>query len=579
MATVYVNNTPVDIGDAKLNLIQAAQRVKVLIPHYCWHEALTVVASCRMCLVEVGERKPDGAVVMQNRVVPGCQTPAKDGTVVVTAEFAKSPHAERPPVPLNYPANYGKPGERARFAQAQTLEDLLLNHPLDCPVCDKAGECMLQDYTYGFGHARTRMIDEKNTPPNKPGIGPNVTLFTDRCVMCSRCVRFTREISGTAELQIINRGHHSEIDVFPGEPLNNKLASNVVDLCPVGALCSKDFLYKHRVWNLKTQESVCPDCSTGCSVHVDGNKNIVYRLRPRDNPQAQGHFMCDDGRLGYHYINSRERFLRPMQRRDGQAAALAWPEAVATIRKEFKAAAQKDGAAVVGVLSPFLTCEEALLLSKFLKGLSGQVRLALGPVPTVGEDDTYPKDRKGRPVEPVKFTIRAEKCPNRRGVEEVLKHFQGDVIGFEQVVRDAGDGKVQALYLTAGYPPRPNSWIGEEQAKALQKVPLVVCQDLLPSPVSAFAQYVLPAAAFAEKDGTFVNHAGLAQAIRWAVTPTGDCRTDGQAFLDLLERRGLVHAPSLRKELAAEAAYFAPLAVGELGEHGVYLEKGRSGAV
>jgi NADH-quinone oxidoreductase subunit G len=549
MATVYVNGEPVDIGNEKLNLIQAAQKAGVLIPHYCWHPALTVVASCRMCLVEVGERKPDGTIAMQPKVVPGCQTPAKDGTVINTNT------------------------NKAKFAQEQTLEDILLNHPLDCPVCDKAGECLLQDYTYNFGRATSRMIDEKNTPPNKPHIGDNVTLFTDRCIMCSRCVRFTREISGTAELQIINRGHHSEIDVFPGEPLNNKLATNVVDLCPVGALCSKDFLYKHRVWNLKTKPSVCPDCSTGCSIWVDGNKNIVYRLRPRVNPQAQGHFMCDDGRLGYHYVNSIERFLRPMARRDGRLTALTWTETVPAVRKALKGAAEKDAGGVIGVLSPFLTCEEAFLLAKFLKGLSGQVRLALGPVPTVGEDDTYPKDRRGRPIQPVKFTIRAEKCPNRRGVEEVLRHFQGEVTPFDEVVRGASEGRVQALYLSAGYPPRPGGWISEEQAQALQRIELVICHDLLPSPVSNFAHYVLPAAAWAEKDGTYVNHAGLAQAIHWGVTPTGECRTDGQVFLDLLQRRGLVHAPTLRKELAAEVPAFAPLAGGDPGEYGIPLNR------
>jgi NADH-quinone oxidoreductase subunit G len=549
MATVYVNGKPVDIGNERLNLIQAAQKAGVLIPHYCWHPALTVVASCRMCLVEVGERKSDGTITMQPKVVPGCQTPAKDGTVINT----------------NTP--------KAKDAQQQTLEDILLNHPLDCPVCDKAGECLLQDYTFNFGRAQSRMIDEKNTPPNKPYIGNNVTLFTDRCIMCSRCVRFTREISGTAELQIINRGHHSEIDIFPGEPLNNKLATNVVDLCPVGALCSKDFLYKHRVWNLKTKESVCADCSTGCSIWLDGNKSIVYRLRPRVNPQAQGYFMCDDGRLGYHYVNSIERFLRPMARRDGQLTPLAWAEVVPAIRRAFQSAAQKDAAGVVGVLSPFLTCEEAYLLARFLKGLSGQVRLALGPVPVVGEDDTYPKDRRGNPIQPVKFTIRAEKCPNRRGVEEVLRHFQGETIGFDAVVRDAAEGRVQALYLAAGYPPRPGGWVSETQAQALQRVPLVVCHDLLPSLVSNFAHFVLPGAAWAEKDGTFVNHAGLAQAIHWGVTPTGEVRTDGQVFLDLLERRGLVHAPTLRKEIAAEVPYFAALAGGDPGEYGILLEK------
>lgn len=547
MATVYVNNKPVDIGNEKLNLIQAALKGGVFIPHYCWHPALTVVASCRMCLVEVGERKPDGTIAMQPKVVPGCQTPAKDGTVIVT-DSAK-----------------------AKAAQAGTLEDLLLNHPLDCPVCDKAGECLLQDYTFRYGHAQSRTIDVKNTPPNKPHIGPNVTLFTDRCIMCSRCVRFTREISGTAELQVLNRGDHSEIDVFPGEPLDNKLATNVVDLCPVGALCSKDFLYKHRVWNLAPHKSVCADCSTGCSVFVDSNKDIVYRLRPRFNPQAQGHFMCDDGRLGYHYVNSEQRLRRPTVRRDGVAQPAGWNEVVSALRRDLAEAVRRDGPAVVGVLSPFLTCEEAYLFAKYLKGLSGEVRLALGPVPVVGEDDTYPKDRRGRPVQPVKFTIRAEKCPNRRGVEEVVRHFQGDVPGFGEVMRLAGEDRLQAVYLAAGYPPRPATWLPGDQAGTLGRVPLLVVQDVLPSPVAGAARYLLPGATFAEKDGTFVNHAGLAQAVRWAVNPPGEARTDGQIFLDLLERRGLMHAPTIRRELAAEVPFFAPLAAGDLGEYGVRL--------
>jgi NADH-quinone oxidoreductase subunit G len=569
MAVVHVNGKPVDIGNERLNLIQAAEKAGVYIPRYCWHPALTVVASCRMCLVEAGEMK-DGKPIMQPRVVPACQTPAKDGTVIVTDS------------------------KKAKDAQAQTLEDLLLNHPLDCPVCDKAGECMLQDFSYHYGHSESRMIDVKSTPPNKPHIGPNVTLFTDRCIMCTRCVRFTREISGEAELLVLNRGDHEQIDTFPGIPLDNKLATNVVDLCPVGALCSKDFLYKQRVWFLKEQKSVCPDCSTGCSIYLDTNKSIVYRLRPRFNPQAQGHFMCDDGRLGYHYINSDERLKQPYIRsphRVSEATAVGggaptqqvqyshlmpaeWPAMLSAIRKELAEAAGRDGSAVVGVLSPFLTCEEAFLLGKFLKGLSGEVRLALGPVPVVGEDDTYPKDRRGKPAQPVKFTIRAEKCPNRRGVEEVLRHFQGDVVKFDDILRDAEAGKVQAMYIAAGYPPRGEGWITEAQAKSLEKVPLLVVQDLFATPASDRAKYVIPAASFAEKDGTFVNHAGLAQAIRWGATPPGECRSDGQVFLDLLERRGLAHAPTLRKELAGAVPYFAPLASGEIDEFGVKLQRG-----
>jgi NADH-quinone oxidoreductase subunit G len=474
MAVVYVNNRPVDIGSDKLNLVQAALRGDVLIPHYCWHPALTVVASCRMCLVEVGERKPDGTVTMQPKVVPACQTPAKDGTIVITNS------------------------DKAKHAQEQTLESLLLNHPLDCPVCDKAGECLLQDYSFEFGRAQSRMIDDKNQPPNKPHIGDQITLFTDRCILCSRCVRFTREISGTAELQVIDRGHHSEIDIFPGEPCNNKLAGNVVDICPVGALCSKDFLYKQRVWYLKNTKSVCPDCSTGCSIHLDTNKNIVYRLRPRENPKAQGYFMCDLGRFGYHYVNSDQRITRPIVRRENGEALSSWEQIVSSLRKDLAQAAAADPASVAGMISPFLTCEEAYLLAKYLKGLSSEARLFLGPVPLIGENDTYPKDRHGRPIQPVRFTIRAEKCPNRRGVEAILRHFQGELLGFDELLRLGQQNKLKAVYFAAGYPPRAGGWITEDQAEKLKQVPLLVVQDLFPSPVSAMAKYVIPAATFAE---------------------------------------------------------------------------------
>src|SRR3954454_7253389 len=182
MATVYVNNQPVTIGDKeRLNCIQAAERAGVLIPSYCYHAALTVVASCRMCLVEIGEMK-DGKPAMQPKVVPGCQTPVKDGTVIVTDS------------------------KKVKDAQGQVLEGLLLNHPLDCPVCDKAGECKLQDYSYEFGRSQSRLVDPKNLPPNKPDLSSTITLFTDRCILCTRCVRFTREYSGTAELTVVGRG-------------------------------------------------------------------------------------------------------------------------------------------------------------------------------------------------------------------------------------------------------------------------------------------------------------------------------------------------------------------------------------
>ncbi len=553
MAVVYINDKAVDIGDARINLVQAAQKSGVFIPHYCWHPALSVVASCRMCLVEVGEKKPDGTIAMQPRVVPACQTPAKDGTVCVTNS------------------------DKAKFSQARTLEGLLLNHPLDCPVCDKAGECLLQDFSYRFGKSTSRMVDPKNTPPNKPDIGEHISLFTDRCIMCSRCVRFTREIAGTAELMVSNRGHHSEIDIFPGDPVNNKLAGNVVDLCPVGALANKEFLYKQRVWFLKSQKSVCAGCSTGCSIHVDHNKDIVYRIRPRENPLAQGHFICDEGRFDYAYVNGKDRFDQPLlagRASDGPSGdpSLArpanWETVIATIRSELTDIAKKDGSAIAGVVSPMLTVEEAFLFAKFIKGLSKDAKLYLGWVPSVGSDEKFPQDRKGHPLGAVKFTIRAEKCPNRRGVEEMLKHFQREVLAFDRVFADVAN--LKALYLTAGYSPRLGAWLSDEQVKTLSTIDLLIVQDLAPSAISRAARFVLPAATFAEKDGCYVNHANLAQQLHWAVKPGAMGRTDGQIFLNLLDRRGLIQASAIRQELANEVPYFAPLAA-PLGEFGIRL--------
>src|SRR6059058_3560464 len=214
MASIIINGQEHEIPEGeKLNAIQMAKRVGMEIPYYCWHPALSVVANCRMCEIEVGSKDAKtGEIKLMPKLVPDCQTPAKDLTVLVTNSAKVKEH------------------------QRMIMEYLLLNHPLDCPVCDQAGECGLQDYSYEYGRGYSRLQEPKALKPDKDYIGDQITLFTDRCIMCTRCVRFTREISGTAELEIINRGNHAEIDIFPGEPCNNKLAGNVVDLCPVGAL-------------------------------------------------------------------------------------------------------------------------------------------------------------------------------------------------------------------------------------------------------------------------------------------------------------------------------------------------------
>lgn len=548
MATITVNGQEVRIGDnEKLNCIQAAQRVGVEIPHYCYHESLSVVASCRMCLVEVGDKKPDGTIAMGPKVVPGCQTPVKDGSVIVTNS------------------------EKAKAAQANTLEFLLLNHPLDCPVCDQAGECDLQDFSYKYGRGYSRMKDEKNLKADKDHIGEQIALFTDRCVMCTRCVRFTREVSGTGELQVINRGAAEEIDIFPGKPVNNKLAGNVVDLCPVGALCSKDFLYKQRVWFLKEANSVCPGCSTGCSINISHNKGVVYRLTPRFNPEAQGHFMCDEGRFGFKHIHAANRLKAPLVKVGETQTPVEWDAVLPRLKKELTEAATKHGNKFAAVLSPYLTVEEAYLAASFFKGLNDKVQLVLGPVPLVGDDDLYPKDHKGKPPakpEQVKFTIRNEKCPNMRGVVPVLDHFEDELLEFEDFLKQLGAGKFSAAFMIGGY---HNDWVDAKDVSQLAKLELLVVQDILSSKLSEAAKYVLPGASFAEKDGTFLNHKLLAQNIQKAIPCPGEARTEGRVFEEWLEHPGMYHAPSLRKEIAQTIPYFAQLERGDLGEFGIVL--------
>lgn len=547
MATVTVNGKDIEIGASeRLNCIQAAAKVGVEIPAYCWHPALSVVASCRMCLVEVGDKKPDGTVAMQPKLVPGCQTPAKDGTVIISDS------------------------QKVKDARKATLEYLLLNHPLDCPTCDQAGECFLQDYSFNYGRGYSRLNEPKIIRPDKTYIGEQITLFTDRCIMCTRCVRFTREVSGSAELQVVSRGALEEIDIFPGYPVDNPLAGNVVDLCPVGALCSKDFLYQQRVWWLKSQPSVCPGCSTGCSIIVDQNEEKVYRLHPRPNEKAQGHFMCDAGRFGWKYTHSDQRLMSPEARTNGHATTADYDTVLSSARAALKKAAESGKNKVAAVLSPWMTLEEAYLLSSFLKGISDDVTLAMGPVRIDGEDNHFPKDVKGNVVEPVKFTIRAEKCPNRAGVEAVLNHFVGDVMPFEELLRLSSAGRFSAVYLVGG---DPEGWMTEIHAEAFSKVETVIVQDILPSPVLKHATHVLPSGTFVERDGVFVNHKGLAQLIRRSVRGPDGTRPDGRLLWELAERPGLIQTEALRKEIAATIPSLSAIASVELKGQGVFLEE------
>ncbi|NDC62612.1 MAG: ferredoxin [Planctomycetia bacterium] len=538
MPVVIVDRKEIEIGaDERINCIEAARRAGAEIPHYCWHPGLSVVASCRMCLIETGTRDAaTGKVTMVPKLVPACQTPAKDGTVIVTDS------------------------QLVRESRARVEEALLIDHPIDCPICDKAGECLLQDYHFEHGQAERR-ADLHPFTSRRRDVGPTVTLFVDRCIMCTRCVRFTREVSGTAELMVTSRGAKEEIDVFPGHPLDNKLSGNVVDLCPVGALGDKDFLYQQRVWFLKRESNVCGGCAAGCSIHTEHNQDTVYRLKPRENPHVNRWWICDEGRYGWHHLHDQSRLLSAGRRRvggrpDDPFDAVEWADVVGRLRDDLKAA----GRLAVAV-SPMLTVEEAWMLCGIARSIDPEAFLAVGHVPRVGDDETFPGG----------FTIRAEKCPNRVGVEAVVALFDPAVRGWGDLVAHVSAGGADAAWITAAY---PSPWIDEATAAAFDGLSCLVVQDLFDSPLAARASWRLPAVGFAERAGTWVNVAHRAQAFSQAIRPPAGVWPEGRLFWNMLGRRGLYDPAAVRRQVAGSSAALAALA-GDLPAVGVDLRVGQ----
>jgi NADH-quinone oxidoreductase subunit G len=541
MPTVIVNGIEVAIGEKeRLNGIQAAERAGIEIPYYCWHPGLSVVASCRMCLTEVGKKdEKTGKIAMQPRLAPACQTPATDGTIFVTNS------------------------EKVKQSRAMVEEDLLLRHPVDCPICDKAGECDLQDFHFEYGQ-KERRADIKPFTSRRRDLGATVTLFVDRCVMCSRCVRFTREISGTSELMVINRGAHEEIDVFRSEagqmqfPLANKLSGNVVDLCPVGALGDKDFLYKQRVWFMRSHDHVCANCSTGCSIKIEENQDHIYRLKPRENPHVNQWWMCDEGRYGWKHVHDAKRVTQLRRREKTGYAPIDWSHLGGELDQKLR----KSGR-IAAVISPNLTVEEAYLLCTYVRAIDAAAVLAVGPIPVEGTDEKFPNG----------FTVRAEKCPNRKGVEAVVSRLSGGLMNWGDFLRQLEGDKVEsesfgAVWLTGGY---RMPWHDADVAAKFAGVKTLIVQDCFQSPLWDRADYQIPGATFAEREGSFVNAKDRLQSFRWAIRPPTGVLTEGQLYWQLLKKPGLYRAAEVLQDIARDIACFSAAAEG-VPEHGVDLK-------
>jgi NADH-quinone oxidoreductase subunit G len=489
---------------AGTNLIEAARREGIAIPYFCYHPGLTPAGNCRMCLVEASNSK---------KPITACTTPVAEGLEVFTGT------------------------DSVKKAREGVLELMLLNHPLDCPICDKSGECMLQDHTFNHGKDRSRMVEPKVLKPTKE-VGNDIYIWGNRCIVCTRCVRFCEEIAGTGELCVVERGDHSTIDVMPEYPLQNALSGNVVDICPVGALISKEFLYKARVWYQKRTESFCTACARGCNIEVQTLHNKIKRLVPRHNPHVNSYWMCDYGRHDHEYVLGPRRSLR--YRLGTEASPV---RAGKLLAEEIRKA---PAGTVGGIASAFMTNEEAFLFRRILEALGTPPEHRAAMARPAGKEEVF---RSG-------FRISADKNPNRQGVESILG--SGVFDNLARVRSAIESGAVRSLIVVSDRPHLLLGGLPEEEPLLglLEGLDLLVVFELetgAPLPGKAL---VLPSTAFSEKDGTMVNEDGRVQRLRPATELPRGIRTEIEIFQELLSALGgwdrMVSAQGVFRELAPE---------------------------
>lgn len=524
MPKLEIDGQEVTVEDG-LNLIQAAERLGIEIPHYCYHPGLSISGNCRMCLVEI-EKMP--------KLQIACNTKVAEGMVVKTT----SP--------------------KAKAAQAAVLEFILINHPIDCPICDQAGECKLQDYYMDYGKYRSQMpLEAKVAKKKVVDLGPHVVLDQERCILCARCTRFLDEITKTSELGLFARGDHTYIDLFPGKKLDNPYSANVVDVCPVGALTSKDFRFKARVWYLQKTESVCTRCANGCNIDIYHRRGQMYRFRPRYNPDVNQYWMCDEGRLWYKELQKESRIMRPALRGEPNFVSITWDRAAQRIVDALTQTKEAHGAdAIAGIVGAKATNEEIYLFTRLLKEQISTTRIAgFSWSPADAFQDN--------------FLIKADKNPNTRGLQAVGLLNGG--LSAADILAEAAKGEIKTLLvfaadLTTAFPQ-------EQLDAALEQAQVIVC-DTDYNGVTAYADLLLPIGAAPETDGTFTNGAGRVQRIRQAFAPPEQAKPGWEVLALLGGKLGGFEPLSISEafmELAKHSPAFAGLTYGKLGEHGAPL--------
>jgi NADH-quinone oxidoreductase subunit G len=492
-------------------VLQAAIESGISVPYYCYHPGIGIDGSCRVCIVKI-EKMP--------KLQTSCSTTCADGMVVST----RTPEVDE--------------------ARAGVFEFLLVNHPLDCPVCDKGGECPLQDFSYTFGPDQSRMdfprrVFDGEGVRGDVDFGPTLMLNRQRCILCTRCVRFMREVDTDAQINIIDRGYGSEIATFQEEGVHSLLSGNLMDVCPVGAITTRDYRFKARPWdNPHAADTICTQCSRGCNVTAWikakpewAKGSQLIRFTPRFNPEVNDYWMCDIGRFEYHWIEGDDRVRKPLVRdANGVQQPVSWHDVNAKLADRLAAAGTSNPDGVRFLVSAHASHEELFLFTRLTEELLGDATPK-----TISVSWRY----RDKPQPPgVTFRVPAVDAPNVAGAR-----IFGLVPGaLTDEVREANisalraaveAGRVAALYV---FDPGPDGSLGDTQwiadARARGTLGLLVVQGVLMTPLARAADFVLPGASYVEKEASYTNQQGRLQGTSRALAPPGDAMEDWQILVN-----------------------------------------------
>jgi len=512
--TLTIDGQQVTVAKGK-TVLQAAIESGVAVPYYCFHPGLTIDGSCRVCIVKI-EKMP--------KLQTSCSTLCTDGMVVST----RDPETTQ--------------------ARAGVLEFLLLNHPLDCPVCDKGGECPLQDFSYSFGPAESRM-DFPRRVFDGEGVradvdfGPTLMLNRNRCILCTRCARFMREIDGDAQIGIVDRGYGSEIATFREEGVHSLLSGNLMDVCPVGAITTREYRFKSRPWdNPGVVDTVCTLCSKGCNTSAWlkakpewARGSRLVRMTPRLNPDVNSYWMCDIGRFDYHWVEGDTRLRRPMLRRGASLEPASWHDVEPRLRDAVQAAGSADAKSVRFLVSAHAATEELFVLKQMVEGLLGADGLAAVSI-------TWTRREKPQAAGAT-FTISTTDAPNVNGARDLgygVGLGNNGLVDLAPLRTAIEAGGVKALYVID---PGPEGSIGDVSwviaARRNGTLPVLIVQGIVMSDLVAAADIVLAGAAWVEKDAIYTNDQGRVQAASRAIAPPGEAREDWQILVGVAQSLGL----------------------------------------